>query len=173
MIIKKQNGFILITGLILLLIMTLVVLYNMSGAIIQEKSSGSTQDQNTAFQNAETALRYAENYIYLNNIDINTFDSNCTNGLCLPSTTSTPNWNNINWANDTTHSIQLPANTIPNTTQQPKFIIELLGGAPSPAGESSKISSGGNSATAYRISATGFGNRNSTIVQLQSVFIKR
>jgi type IV pilus assembly protein PilX len=172
-IVKKQEGFILFTGLVLLLIITLVVLYGMQSAITQEKSSGGIEDKNIAFQNAETALRYAENYIYSNNPTSGSFTAACTGGLCLPSTNGTNNWAAYNWTSDTTHTIQLPASTVPNATSQPKFMIELLGAVPASAGESAKNSGSSSGGTAYRISVFAFGNRSATVVQLQSVFIKR
>lgn len=170
---KKEEGFILFTGLVILLIMTLIVLYNMGTSITQEKSSGGVQDKNIAFQNAETTLRYAENYIYTTNPLANAFNAACTGGLCLPSTTGTPQWGAINWATDTAHVISLPAGTIPNTASQPKFMIELLGQVPASAGESAKINNSASGGTAYRISVFAFGNRSATVAQLQSVFIRR
>lgn len=170
---KKQEGFVLITGLVILLIMTLVVLYNMGSSISQEKSSGALQDKNIAFQNAESALRYAENYLYSNNPESSMFNTNCTNGLCIPATNTVQVWDSINWVTETAKVIQLPAGTIANTPMQPKFMIELLGAIPASEGESSKINSTNSGGVAYRITTYAVGNRVATVAQLQSVFIRK
>lgn len=173
MIRKKEEGFVLFTGLVILLIMTLVILYNMGTAINQEKSSGGLQDKNIAFQNAETALRYAENYLYSNNPSSNLFVSNCVNGLCIPSTTSTQVWDSIDWNSESTKVMQLPSSTIANTPMQPKYMIELLGPIPASEGESAKINSTNAGGVAYRITAYAVGNRTGTVVLLQSVFVRK
>lgn len=173
MIRKKEEGFVLFTGLVILLIMTLVVLYNMGTSISQEKSSGALQDKNVAFQNAETALRYAENYLYSNNPSANMFTTNCANGLCIPTTDETPVWDSINWATETAKVIQLPAGTVAGTPMQPKFMIELLGPIPASEGESAKLNSSNTGGVAYRITTYATGNRTSTVAQLQSVFVRK
>lgn len=170
---KKEQGFILFTGLVLLLIMTLVVLYNIGASISQEKSSGGLQDKNIAFQNAETALRYAEDFLYSNNPSANLFTTGCTNGLCIPSINAVQVWNSVNWETETNKVIQLPAGTIPNSPMQPKFMVELLGPIPASEGESAKLNSTNMGGVAYRITAYATGNRIATVVQLQSVFIRK
>jgi type IV pilus assembly protein PilX len=166
---QQQKGFILISGMLLLIIMTLIILYSMGNAIVQEKNSGSLTDRKIAFQNAESALRFGENYVYNNNLAPHLFNSSCNNGLCLSSTP--PVWQNIDWKNDTSHTISLPNNTIANVSKQPKFIVELLGAVPAPAGESLKSETG--QGTAYRITTYATGSRESSVVMLQSVFSKR
>lgn len=170
---KKNSGFILITGLIILLIMTLIILYSMATSVSQEKTSGGLEDKNVSLQNAETALRYAENYLFNTNVPSSSFNTACTGGLCLPVTSPPQQWQSITWATDTTHTISLPAGTVPNTPIQPKFIIELLGDAPVPAGESMKMSSNNNAGAIYRITTVAFGNRNATMTQLQETYVKR
>jgi type IV pilus assembly protein PilX len=173
MIIKKEKAFILPTGLIILLIMTLMVLYNMGSSILEERTSGGMEDRDVSFQNAETALRYAENYIYSTNLNLGAFNASCNGGLCYPSTTSVQNWNGINWATDTTHTLQVPASVTPKAYSPPKFMIEFLGAAPASSGQSAKISSSNSPGSVFRITVYATGNRASTVSMLQSVYMKQ
>lgn len=173
-VIKRYNqGYILITGLILLLIITSLALYGSTNSITQEMMSGSVIDKQVALQNAETGLRVAEIYIY-NNINNNSaFDSNCANGLCIVNST-TPVWQSITWDTDVNHTINVSgSDLIPNAVKQPKYIIELLDQVPAPPGESAKINSVKSLANAYRVTVVGYGNNVGSRAMLQSIFVKR
>lgn len=169
---KQEEGFILVSGLILLLIITLMALYGTANSITQEKVAGGMQDAQAALQNAESALRIAENYVYANLDTTSAFTGTCTAGLCIPSTTN-PVWNTIAWDTNTANTIQVPANTFAGVTQQPKYIVELLDSVPPPPGESAKTASGKGMGTAFRITVVAWGNRSGTKSTLQSVFVKR
>ena len=169
---NKNKGYILPIGLIILLILTIVVLFGVKNAIIQERESGNQQDQQIAFQNAENALRLAEQYI-INTINPNAaFNNSCNAGLCLPSLTGTQNWNSISWATDTTHTIALTT-TLTGAYSQPKFIIELLDKAPLNPGSSMKISTSTSGGASYRVTVVAWGNRSGSQTMLQSIFVKR
>lgn len=170
---KRKNGFILVTGLVLLLIMSLIVLYDMATSISQEGASGDSQDKNLALQNAETALRYAENYVYSTTLPIGSFTASCSGGLCLPSLTGTPNWQSIDILNDSTHTLSLPAGYAANSYMPPRFIIEILGSIPNSAGNNMTGGSSNSGGTAYRITAAATGKQASTTVEVQSVFVKQ
>lgn len=171
--IKKQNGYVLVSGLILLLIITLIALAGTQNSIQHEKLAGDLQDKQVALENAETALRVAENYIYANVSSTSPFAGDCTGGLCLVNNT-TPVWQSISWDTDTTHTLTLTgSDIIPKTTNQPKYIIELLDQVPAPPGESSKITTTTVGANAYRITAVGYGNKPNSKAMVQSVFVKR
>jgi type IV pilus assembly protein PilX len=170
---SKEKGFILVTGLIVLLIITIIALYAVANSINGEKVASDIADKQVALQNAETALRVAENNIYNNISNTSAFASDCTGGLCIVNTT-TPVWQSITWATDTAHTFTLSGtNAVANTTQQPKYIIELLDTVPAPPGESAKITSGVGTANAYRITAVGWGNKTGTQAMVQSVYVKR
>lgn len=169
---KKNKGYILPIGLIILLILTIIIIFGMKNSIIQEREVGNEQEQQVAFQNAETALRLAETYI-ISNIDTNTaFNTSCNAGLCIPNLSGVPNWNSIVWATDTTHTITFPT-TIAKTYIQPKAIIELLDKAPLNSGSSLKLLNSYTNGASYRITVVAWGNRVGSNAMLQSVFVKR
>lgn len=53
----RQHGAALITGLIFMVVLTLIVLASMRGSILEEKMAGNSRSQNLAFQAAEAGLR--------------------------------------------------------------------------------------------------------------------
>jgi type IV pilus assembly protein PilX len=159
---KFQYGAVLFVGLIMLLVLTLMGIVAMKSSILQEKLASGSMDQNVAFQSAESALRDAEIYINSSITPASGFVAACTNGLCLPSTTSTSVWDAISdWTNDA-RPIVFGSKTAAPT------ILELLPDLPSPPGGSAKETDG----TAFRITAMGWGKRPSSAVMLQSVYVK-
>lgn len=173
MIIKKNKGYVLISGLILLLIITVIALSGTSNSILQEKSAGGLQDKQIAFQNAETALRVAENYVYLNVSAASLFAVGCNAGLCITNPAN-PVWETINFETDNAKFITLTGNNvISKASKQPRYIIELLDEVPAVAGESIKVTTSKVSANAYRITTVAYGNSPGTRVMLQSIFVKR
>lgn len=170
---RNQQGYILATGLILLIILAILALYASGSSINEEKMAGALEDRQIALQNAEKALRVAEDYVYTSVDTTSDFVADCTGGLCTSSST-TPVWTGINWESDTAHTFVLSGtDVVPQTLKQPRFIVELLDIVPAPPGESAKITSGASYANAYRITAVGWGNKKGTSVMLQSVFVKR
>lgn len=168
-----QRGVVLFVGLIFLIILTLMAIVAMKSSSLQEKLTGGAMDQGVAFQATESALRDAEQYIN-SGIDITNFSPACTNGLCLPSTTATSNWDAITDWTASAIPIVFGANTgavaIPDVAIQPRYIIEILPDLTAGSGGSAK--SGGKSGTAYRITAMGWGKRSTTPILLQSVYVK-
>jgi type IV pilus assembly protein PilX len=57
---RNEKGIVLLVGLIILLVMTLVGLSATRSTLLEERMSGSTTDNNVAFQAAEAALREGE-----------------------------------------------------------------------------------------------------------------
>lgn len=169
---KKTKGYILPIGLIILLILTIVILFGVKNSILQEREVGNEQEQQIAFQNAETGLRLAETYLIANIDTTSAFNTSCNAGLCIPNLTGTPNWNSITWATDTTHTLTV-GGTIANTYLQPKFIIELLDKAPISPGSSFKVINSYTNGASYRITVVAWGNRLGSSTILQSVFVKR
>lgn len=172
---RRQNGSVLLVTIIVLIAITMMSVVAMKSSILQEKLAAGAMDQNIAFQAAESALRDAEIHI---NADINAnagFNDACNNGLCFPSTSSISTWDAINnWKTSDKPIIfgsKTSASPMPDLALQPRYIIELLPNLPAGFGESSALgaSSGG---TAYRITAMGWGQRSTTQIMLQSIYIK-
>lgn len=178
---KKNKGSVLVSGLILLLIITLLALYGISNSLVQERNSSNVADKRVALEAGEKSLRIAESYIYKNITTVSNFNTSCTGGLCLPSTTSTQVWNSIDWTNSantiSTPSIiaqtDYPTVNFTGLYQTPKLIIEKLDNVGAVPGQSANIGVAQNQGVAYRITTIAYGARAGTQVMLQSFYIKR
>lgn len=174
--VRHEQGAVLLTGLAFLLVLTMLGISAMSINALEERMAGNSRDLNIAFQAAESGLRDAELDI-LNSINpASGFDASCTNGLCLPPSSSTPLAQSIDW-NDTSITREYGAYTgaglLKLVSSQPRYIIEMLSILPASPGQS--IATGNKSASSdvvYRISALGVGGRSESRVILQSLFIK-
>lgn len=60
---NKERGIALITGLIILVLLTLIGVTAARSTLLQERMAGNLRDQNVAFQSAEAALRWGEGYL--------------------------------------------------------------------------------------------------------------
>lgn len=127
-----QTGSALIISLIILILMTLIGSTAMQTTVLEEKMAGNNRDLNVAFQAGEAGLRDAEEEITPNNYLA--FTASCVAGLCLPSTTTTPQWLAINWAASAnqTRCYGSSTSTCPSTPEmsgtaaQPRYIIERM-----------------------------------------------
>lgn len=169
---KKNKGFVLPVGLIILLIATLIVLLTANSNMTQDKVVSATQDREVALQNAEKTLRVAEAYIYNNLSGTSDYSATCVGGLCLPSATSNV-WTGIDWENNVANTRQLSGvDVVPNTSKQPKYIIEALDSVSNTVGQSSKLTSYKNLGLAFRITAVAWGQNSSSKVTIQSIYVK-
>lgn len=169
---SNQGGAVLFVGLIMLVVLTIMGVVAMKSSILQERLASGAMDQNVAFQAAESALRDAEIYINTRLTPDSGFSAACTNGLCLPSSTSTSAWAAISdWTSSGIPIVfgsETTTAAIADVARQPRYIIELLPDLPPPPGDS-KATTGG---TAFRITAMGWGRRATTPIMLQSIYIK-
>ncbi len=74
---SRQRGVVLVTGLIFLVMMTLLGVTAMQTTMLEEKMAGNLRDEILAFQAAEAALREGE--MFLQQITLPEFDG--SNGL--------------------------------------------------------------------------------------------
>jgi type IV pilus assembly protein PilX len=173
------------TVLIMTLALAFLALGAMSSSALQEKMAGNTRDQNVAMQAAEAALRDGERDVEAN-ITGAGFGYGCVDGLCLsPSmaasgATSAPVWTQIDWATNSriygsrTGQTALvgPGNT--ELASQPRYIVEMLPQMPPSAGYSACTACAQPiTAQPYRITVRAYGVRSSTVVMLQSTYIKQ
>ena len=187
---RTAQGFSLLAILLMMAILGMLTLGAMSSSIVQERMVGNTRDRHVALQAAEAGLRDAELDIETN-IDGNSgFTEACTAGLCIPPSDtasgpqSAPRWQSVAWAGSarTYGSRTLAAALLgPDNValaQQPMYVIERLPSLPQVSGESAGFGGGwSNSPTvrarAYRISVKASGIRATTVVMLQSVYVKQ
>lgn len=147
---QHQHGIVLITGLLLLVLITLVVLAASRSGRLQAVMSSNTRDRDLAFQAAETALLDAE--LRLNDFHIDNFRSNVARAglidrsaaskelrvaastadywispsFALSDGTAGYRWFDANGAVDNSKSIAINQ-VVEGVDQQPRFVIEYLG----------------------------------------------
>ncbi len=185
---RSNSGFTLIAILVMIVVLAFVALAAVSTSIVQERMAGNARDRNVALQAAEAGLRDAERDIESNLSVASAFKGDCTGGLCLaPSLAasnpqSAPVWTGVDWANKSraygsaTLAVALKGPTNQALATQPRYLVEVLPTLPPAAGTSSCM--GCNSVTiekarAYRITVRASGVRDSTVVMLQSVYVKQ
>lgn len=158
---SSQRGVALITGLIFMVVLTLLVVAAMRTTILEEKMAGNTRDINLAFQASEAALRAGEQVL---------------NGATLPAFSATGSYLSIgsrddaywlsthNWATDSVVYASVPN----GTAAAPSFVVEELPAVPVP-GFSKKA--GALTETGYfRVVARGVGGNSNTFVFVQSTY---
>lgn len=180
----RTRGFSLVTILVMLVVLMSLALAGMNSGIVQERMAGNARDRNTALQAAEAALRDAEADIEANLTVASAFVSACTGGLCLPpsmtsaSPTSLPLWQTIDWGasagQSRAYGSVTGATALPGVGSQPRYIVERLPPLAPASGTSASLASSLDDAPqVFRITARGTGVRASTVVILQSTYIKQ
>lgn len=156
-----QQGAALITGLIFMVVLTLLVVAAMRTTILEEKMAGNTRDMNIAFQACEAALRAGEKVL---------------NGATLPAFTSAGPYMTVGSRNDnywlTTHDWTTKSvvyNSVPaGAAAAPSFVIEEL--AATPASGFSRKAGPLTEDGYYKVIARGVGANANTVVILQSTY---
>lgn len=178
----SQGGWTLVISLVFLFILSMLGITAMQGANLEERMAGNQRERNVAFEAAEAALRDAEQDIQLSGrisgslgfTDDCNSDSNYL-GLCSPSTTLTPVWEEIDWQDAAspvryvTYGAKTGATAWPNVVRQPRYIIEWM---PNLRGQDLGSESYNETAQGkyqYRITAFGYGPADTAEVRLQSV----
>ena len=185
---RPARGFSLLFILLMIVVVGFLALAGMSSGIVQERMAGNARDQNVALQAAEAALRDAEADIEANLSATSGFTDACAGGLCTPPSMtasgpqSAPLWQSIDWsarARTFGSRTGTPPLLGPNNqalASQPRYFIEML---PSVSGGSGSSVCMGCTTTAteraraYRVTVRATGVRNTTVVMLQSVYIKQ
>ncbi len=60
---RRQQGFTLLLGMILILVMTVFGVFALNNSILQSRMAGNYQDEKVAFEGAELALRWGETFL--------------------------------------------------------------------------------------------------------------
>lgn len=156
-----QRGVALITGLIFMVVLTLLVVAAMRTTILEEKMAGNARDINLAFQSAEAALRAGEQI--LNGASLPAFAS--TGSYLTQASRDDAYWlSTHNWTTDS-----VPYGSVPNgVAVAPSFVVEELASVPIP-GFSKKA--GPLAETGYfKVTARGVGGNSNTLVLVQSTY---
>lgn len=174
----RQRGAALVTGLIFLVVLTMIGITSARMSGLEERMSGNMRDRSIAMQVAEMALRDAEQDLRGNGTrsppiaGISGFNSTCTNGLCYngPNGNSNgvdwvanPIWNSVNMtaAPSVQYGAFTGATAIAAISAQPRYVVEGI----------RKVSIGGDPETFYyRITVRAQGVSSNSVVWLQEVF---
>lgn len=195
---NAQNGVVLVTGLIFLVVLTILGITAMQMSTFEEKMAGNSRDGNLAFQAAEAALRDAEKDILCTSYGANLcsrtyaingmegFDVACTQGLCDSSSLGYAStiWTTINWNDapvtvagltditDTTFTaVSYGRYTMDSTKASPPAIQGVVQ-QPRYIIEGFKKTLAGEQKESYyyRITAKGYGASVNSVVTLQEIF---
>jgi type IV pilus assembly protein PilX len=176
---SSQRGIVLVTGLIFLVILTLLGITALQSTILEEKMAGNLRDETLAFQAAEAALRSGE--YFLEQVTIQEFNGEnglyyhaCSNEaegedinesfLC----SSTPDpIAEMNWDTDDSRAVDV---TMERVASQPRYFIEQLPSVPLMGNEGSAQQSPSVLSSMFRIVARGTGGTETATVLLQSTY---
>lgn len=163
-IVSRQRGAVLITGLIFLIILTLMGTTAMQGTLLEERMAGNLRDETLAFQAAEAALRSGERF--LEQVTLPEF--NGSDGLYHHADSPMPD--PVNWQDWETSGKTIDV-TMDGVASEPRYVVEQLPSVPL-MGEGGSAQQSGSSlnATMFRIIARGVGGNDATMVVLQSTY---
>lgn len=173
----RQQGAVLVTSLIILLVLTIITISGMQSSIMQEKMTSAVRDSNVSLESAEAALREAEAYIetLVNTSDFNGASGASDNGLYqqgeAPDVFSDTAWRGTNSVVSTTDLNDTDINP-------PRYFIELIGEISDADGGEINIASygansGEGSVTGFRVVARGTGKSGTSQRILTSFYGKR
>lgn len=159
---RRQTGMALITGLIFMVVLTLLALAAMRTTTLEERMSGNARDRDMAFQAAEAALRAGEQVI--SGATLPTFAFGTANTPRIPAGTLTTYWQDTHdWAQS--NAAWQPA----GTSAAPRFVIEEMGASAGGGGGGLGVGAL-NDEGVYRVTARGVGSSANTVVILQAVY---
>jgi len=164
---KKHQGIVLVTGLIFLLILTIIGITTMSTTIVSEKMSQNRQDTTAAFRAAEAALSDGEHWLK-SQASAPIPVTSCAVMPCRVWTLNTLGNFYLNagtwWqSNGTNFSVNFPG-----VATQPQYVVEFYNVLPDEL--SPEAFSLGKGHYYYRVTARGVGETSNALVNVQSIF---
>lgn len=161
---RRQTGVALITGLIFLVMLTLIAITAMQSTTLEERMAGNARSRDLAFQGAEAAVRAAE--VVLSGASLPAFNGSkagyyaqLDNGASADYWKSTHNWA----AQSVAYSGALTG------VKEARFVIEALP-ASQKSGDDSLVAKALSGGEIYRITARGIGTDGTSTVILQTTF---
>jgi len=159
----RQAGLALVTGLIFMVILTLLALSAMRTTMLEERMSGNARDRDLAFQAAEAALRDGEQIIQ--GAVLPAFVLNTAYTPRIAAGTLSTYWQNTYpWATEAVAAWQ-PA----GTDSAPRYVIEEMGATAGGGGGSLGFGALQDEGV-YRVTARGVGRSANSVVILQAVY---
>jgi type IV pilus assembly protein PilX len=170
---SRQTGAALVTGLIFMLVLTIIVVSALRSATLEERMAANARNRQLALQAAEAVLRDAEAVINSGAAPFDpftpgSFTSDCASGLCTVAVSgSTPKWKTVDWGDTAkTRTFANSASYLEGVADQPRYIIEIAG-FPPPAGPGQKCNP-----VLYRVTSRGQGMDNAAVF-VQTMFRQR
>jgi type IV pilus assembly protein PilX len=177
---NRQQGVILITSLIFLLVMSVLSVGSMQSTMLQERMASNEKEINIAFQAAEAALRSGESWLQAqptkptvsrsaNQANSEVWALNSAN----PDISSAKMWwqeADVNWWANITNAT--PSAGVAGVASPPTYVAEELDHIQDSlnVGTTSDNAAG---STYYRMTARGEGGNSATQVMVQSIYTKR
>ena len=160
---QYQTGVALLTGLIFMVVLTLLALAAMRTTTLEERMSGNARDRDMAFQSAEAALRAGEKIV--EGASLPAFASGTAYTPRIAAGANTTYWQNTHpWATQSVAAWQPDG-----TSAAPRYVIEQM--AVTAGSGTGGLGIGAVSGSGiYRITARGVGRSANTVVILQAVF---
>lgn len=153
---SRQKGFILMTTLILMIMLTVLAVSQVSQNSTQTRLAANATDSEISFEKSEGALNEAINKILNHSYSSKNFLNN-DNGLYIFNNNEAPIWTTVNWdSNAVVNSFQ------GSTSTRARYVIEQLPSVVQP-GQSMK-----SATKVFRITSRSVGANGNTSVRLQS-----
>jgi len=164
---KKQNGVVLVFGVVMLLILSVIVIASGKSSMMQQKMANNLRDKEFAFQSAETAIRTGERFlrdatkIELKNTVFDGSDGYYSYDIDRELKEES-DWSSLN----TLSSEQ----GLHQVIEAPVYIIENIVGIQPPGGslQVPKV----NDSSYYRITSKAKGGTDGSLVVLQTIYKK-
>lgn len=162
----KESGAVLITGMIFLVVLTIIVVSALRSGTLEERMAANARDRQLALQAVEAVVRDAEVVLLaISTFDPSIFTAACTNGYCSrPAVGSTPRWQTTTWGTNT-RTFAATTSNLTVVASQPQYIVEYIAAE---GGQPPKICP----TLLFRITAQGVGS-DSTAVFVESMLRHR
>jgi type IV pilus assembly protein PilX len=162
---QRQAGVALITGLIFLVMLTLIAVTAMQSTTLEERMAGNSRSRDAAFQGAEAAVRAAE--VVLSGASLPPFNGSTVGYYALlDSGASADYWKNThNWAaQSVAYSGALAG------VKEARFVVEALPAGSVSGGDDSLVAKPLSGGEVFRITTRGIGTDGTSSVILQTTF---
>lgn len=162
---RQQVGVALITGLIFLVMLTLIALAAMQSTTLEERMAGNARSRDLAFQGSEAAVRAGE--VILSAASLPAFNGSKPGYYAqLANGSSADYWiNTHDWA---TQSIAYSGTL--TGVKEARLVLEALPASSGSGGDDSLVAKPLEGGGIYRITARGIGTDGTSTVILQTTF---
>ncbi|KVW93428.1 pilus assembly PilX family protein [Thiobacillus denitrificans] len=162
---QRQAGVALITGLIFLVMLTLIAVTAMQSTTLEERMAGNSRSRDAAFQGAEAAVRAAE--VVLSGASLPPFNGSTVGYYALlDNGASADYWKSThNWA---AQSVAYSGNLA--GVKEARFVVEALPAGSGSGGDDSLVAKPLSGGEVFRITTRGIGTDGTSSVILQTTF---